>query len=380
MADITVTVITVVYNAASTIEHTIQSVLAQSYNDIEYIIIDGGSIDGTLDIIYKYCDKLAYFVSEPDNGIYDAMNKGIQKATGDIIGLLNADDWYEQGAIDVIVREFKRTDADVIGGETFFIDKKGKKRLRGNIPLSQMWKGMMSGHQAIFITKKAYDTYGLYDTSYKIAADYEIILRMYHRGAKIVIIDDILVNYSTTGISATAYVKTAEEHNLVIQKYMNYYPEIKEKILLLCRNRLENAKITYLYERYSNMILLIFNKLQVNLQNKIVIWGTGIWGTKIAEFCCRSNIRIDFFVDTDEEKQEHLFCGMDVKAPAVLEFYDGVVFIAVKNYDVEIAKKLVGLNNSNLQLVLLSDFINAAMAYYDEQNVKKIDSIIKDCK
>ena len=96
-----VSIITVVYNGAKTIEHTIQSVLNQSYKNIEYIIIDGLSTDGTQKIIEKYIDSISYFVSEKDNGLYDAMNKGIQKATGSMIGIINSDDWYNPYAVEI---------------------------------------------------------------------------------------------------------------------------------------------------------------------------------------------------------------------------------------------------------------------------------------
>ena len=104
-----ISIITVSYNAVKTIEDTILSVINQTYPNIEYIIIDGGSTDGTLDIIKKYQDKITYWVSEPDKGIYDAMNKGIAKANGELIGIINADDWYELDAVQNVVLEFNNT-------------------------------------------------------------------------------------------------------------------------------------------------------------------------------------------------------------------------------------------------------------------------------
>ena len=102
-----ISVITVVYNAKDTIERTIKSVIAQLYDNYEYIIIDGGSTDGTLDIIEKYRDKISYFISESDEGIYDAMNKGVLKATGDYVAFINADDWYEPNAFKLVASYIK---------------------------------------------------------------------------------------------------------------------------------------------------------------------------------------------------------------------------------------------------------------------------------
>lgn len=362
-----ITVITVVYNAIDTIERTIRSVFTQSYTNIEYIIIDGGSTDGTLGIIHRYRDRLAYFVSEPDRGIYDAMNKGIQKATGDIIGLLNADDWYEPDGIEAVVTEYKRTSPSIIAGGTWMIKKNGEKRLRNAVPFSTLWKGMMC-HQAIFISRKAYEMYGLYDTDYKIAADYELLLRMYHRGATVSIISDILVNYSCTGVSSTAYIESAEEANLTIQKYKGLYKAHEAEISRVCTERLKRARCSYCLENFPLLLAsAIYTKRK---QKKAVIWGTGSWGSVLAEFCCHSGIQIDFFVDSDEKKQKQLFYEIDVKSPIVLQKYIGIVFIAVKDYDVEIAEQLVDLNNEGLRWMTLRDFIDIAANCYDKQTVK----------
>lgn len=104
-----VSIITVVYNGAKTIEQTIQSVLNQTYENIEYIVIDGASNDGTQALVEKYVDNISYYISEKDNGLYYAMNKGIRKATGDIIGIINSDDWYGENAIKDIVDHFRET-------------------------------------------------------------------------------------------------------------------------------------------------------------------------------------------------------------------------------------------------------------------------------
>ena len=124
-----VSIITVVYNGAKTIEQTIQSVLNQTYENIEYIVIDGASNDGTQALVEKYVDNISYYISEKDNGLYYAMNKGIRKATGDIIGIINSDDWYGENAIKDIVDHFRENDVDLVYGQMITISENEKENI-----------------------------------------------------------------------------------------------------------------------------------------------------------------------------------------------------------------------------------------------------------
>ena len=176
-----VSIITVCYNSAETIENAINSVLSQTYQNIEYIIIDGGSDDGTLDLLAKYGSKLSKIISERDNGIYDAMNKGISLAAGDIIGILNSDDCYSDiDIINIIVDEFKHNDKDMLFADLMFVNKDNRilryysaKRFSPN----KLKFGIMPPHPTLFVKKNIYDKYGLYRLDFKIAADYEIFVR-----------------------------------------------------------------------------------------------------------------------------------------------------------------------------------------------------------
>lgn len=181
------TIITVSYNAADTIESTINSVLSQDYNDIEYIVIDGNSSDGTLDIIKKYDSKITKWISEKDKGIYDAMNKGIQFATGDIIGILNADDLYASSTvISKIVNKFIYTNSDAVYGDLKYVLKNDiNKTIRfwksGEYKEGKFLKGWMPPHPTFFVKKDLYDQYGLYRIDMPSAADYELMLRLIHK-------------------------------------------------------------------------------------------------------------------------------------------------------------------------------------------------------
>ena len=177
-----ISIITVCYNSAITLEDAIESVLAQNYLDIEHIIIDGGSTDGTVSILEKYKGRIAKVVSEPDEGIYDAMNKGINLATGDAIGILNSDDFYASNdVIENLVKSFS-SDADMVIGDVAFVDRANvQKRLRyvsgsGFTPWLLRF-GWMPPHPATFIRRNVYETFGHYKTDFAIAADYEFFVR-----------------------------------------------------------------------------------------------------------------------------------------------------------------------------------------------------------
>jgi glycosyltransferase involved in cell wall biosynthesis len=181
------TIITVSYNAADTIESTINSVLSQDYNNIEYIIIDGNSSDGTLDIIKKYDSKITKWISEKDQGIYDAMNKGIQIATGNVIGILNADDLYANSSvISSVINKFNHTNSDAVYGDLKYVLKNDiSKTIRfwksGEYKEGKFLKGWMPPHPTFFVKKDLYDRYGLYRTDMPSAADYELMLRLVHK-------------------------------------------------------------------------------------------------------------------------------------------------------------------------------------------------------
>lgn len=177
-----VSIITVCYNSSATLEDTIISVLSQSYSQIEHIIIDGGSTDGTSSILQKYERHLAKIISEPDNGIYDAMNKGIYHATGDVIGVLNADDFYESNeVIENLVTTFSR-EIDIVIGDVVFVDRlKLQKKLRyvsgSNFKPWTLRFGWMPPHPATFVRSNVYETFGCYNNEFAIAADFDFCVR-----------------------------------------------------------------------------------------------------------------------------------------------------------------------------------------------------------
>lgn len=183
-----VSIITVTYNSEKYLETCIRSVLSQTYHDIEYIIIDGSSKDGTKDIIERYKDKLAISISEPDHGIYDAMSKGIKSATGDIIGILNSDDLFENNqVVSTIVKEFEQDRAlEIVYGDLLYVlpdSTQTVKRRWISLPYYDKFfdEGHVPPHPTLYLKKGVYQKAGLFNLDYRLAADYEFMLRVFKK-------------------------------------------------------------------------------------------------------------------------------------------------------------------------------------------------------
>ncbi len=195
-----ISVVTVSYNAVATIEQTILSVINQTYPNIEYIIIDGGSTDGTVDIIKKYEDKIAYWVSEPDKGIYDAMNKGIARANGSFIGIINSDDWYVNDTISVIANLIiKNPDVDVFCGDMFVYYSPSKQKVQHSY-YNKIKSKMSINHPTCFIRSDIYLRKS-FSLDYKLASDYDFLLWCYQSGYRFYNVDKPLANFTVGGIS-----------------------------------------------------------------------------------------------------------------------------------------------------------------------------------
>lgn len=203
-----VSIITVCYNSAKTIEDTIQSVVNQTYDNIEYIVIDGVSTDNTLEIINKYKNQITTIICEKDKGIYDAINKGIGIATGDIIANLNSDDFYiDNNVIADVVATFEKEKTDTLYGDLYYVDAVDTNKI------VRYWKskaykeglflkGWMPPHPTFFVKKVVYQKHGLFDLQFKSAADYEIMLRFIHRfKTSIAYLPRVVVKMRVGGVS-----------------------------------------------------------------------------------------------------------------------------------------------------------------------------------
>lgn len=206
-----ISIVTIVFNRKNCIAECINSVLEQDYQDVEYLIIDGGSTDGTQQQIEPYKDRLAYYTSNKDNGIYDALNKGIGKATGDIIGILNSDDLFiGPTVLSQIVSTFKTTGADLVYAKGYFVDGNNKKKIKrvySSCPFHEklLFYGWIPLHTTIFVHRKVFEKYGIYNSAYKIAGDYEISLRWFkNKDIKKVFLNQWIVKMRLGGLSTSA--------------------------------------------------------------------------------------------------------------------------------------------------------------------------------
>ena len=220
-----ISIITVCYNSAATIRQTIESVLAQTYQDVEYIVVDGASKDGTISIVNEYFDRISTFVSEPDKGIYDAMNKGVSLATGDVIGILNSDDFYESNdAISCVAEQFLSSrESQVVFGDIVFVnaDDLGRVTRFYGAKKFKPWKlrfGWMPPHPATFVRAEAYRETGLYSVKYKIAADYEMFVRLLLvKGYKFSRLEKVLVRMRAGGVSTSGVRSSIRLNKEIVQ-------------------------------------------------------------------------------------------------------------------------------------------------------------------
>lgn len=248
-----ISIITVVYNSEDYLEATIKSVLNQSYDDYEYIIIDGGSSDRTLEIIQQYDCDLDYWISERDRGIYDAMNKGIALARGKIIGILNSGDLYAADALAIVAQlylEHQAQESLIITGAMYRFDEQSQlkfKQERSEIDLHRdINVGMPLNHPATFVIKKVYDTVGYFNPQYKICGDHDFLFRVYHsQQVKFIFTDRVLASMTMGGVSeklSSLWIRATEKiairkdklniiHNLAISARLILVGYIKHLLI-----------------------------------------------------------------------------------------------------------------------------------------------------
>jgi glycosyltransferase involved in cell wall biosynthesis len=216
-----ISIITVTFDCIETIENTIKSTLNQTYKNVEYIIIDGGSSDGTVDVIKKYEDYIFLWMSEPDRGIYDAMNKGIVNATGDYILFLNSGDLFY--SVEVLANIFSHhRNSDVIYGDTLVIDNVSDKKVIRAADLKSDWKSIPYCHQSVFVKTKVLKK-KLFNISYNVASDYNQYFQLKNSNCSFLKIDEIISIYDLNGFSIQNYVKLLYEYKSIsVNNQKNY--------------------------------------------------------------------------------------------------------------------------------------------------------------
>ena len=245
-----ISIITVTYNSEKYLEQTIISVIEQNYKNIEYIIIDGGSTDNTIQIINKFKNNINYFISESDKGIYDAMNKGIKIATGDVIGFLNSDDiYYDNNVLENIVNAFTNN-IDCLYGNIYFVDSNNINKIvrdysGKNFSLNQFAFGHMPPHPSFYASKKLYNIVGFFKSGYKIAADFDFLVRaLINNNAKYMYINLPFVKMRSVGVSSTFKNKIL----------------LNQEIFRSCNENMINTNYIKIYSKYFVKFFSFFKK------------------------------------------------------------------------------------------------------------------------
>ncbi|MDX2248417.1 MAG: glycosyltransferase family 2 protein [Bacteroidia bacterium] len=246
-----VSLITVCFNAESVIRTAIESVLAQDYPDIEYIIVDGASSDGTMNIVRSYGNKIHHVISEPDEGLYFAMNKGVARATGDIVGILNADDIYANNqVISRVVKEFQEKKVDMTFADLVYVKADDLSQVvryypgKGFVP-EKFAKGMMPPHPTYFVRQELYQKAGNFDTRYRICADFDLMVRLFVTHQKTYsYIPGILVHMRVGGNSAWG-------RNTL---------QINREMLLSLRSHGVKTNLLKIYSKYFTKIFQLLTK------------------------------------------------------------------------------------------------------------------------
>jgi glycosyltransferase involved in cell wall biosynthesis len=210
-----ISVVTVTFNSVHTVADTLESVAEQTYSNIEHIVVDGASTDGTLDVIERHCANVAKVISEPDRGIYDAMNKGLGMATGEIIGFLNADDVYaDHEVLARVTAAMKGDELDALFGDAeFFSPDRPDRPLRRyrsqHFRPDRIAWGWMPAHPTLFLRHQVFERFGMFRTDYRIAGDFELVARMFHTGTlRYRYLPEILVKMRTGGVSTAGWRST----------------------------------------------------------------------------------------------------------------------------------------------------------------------------
>ena len=219
-----ISVVTAVRNRRETLSRTLDSVLGQSFRSVEHIVVDGASSDGTLDVLQAYGDRIALWISEPDSGLFDAMNRGVSLSRGRYISILTSDDWYDSKAIEAVAATIAATQAEVVYGDHMFVvqDIGMQKRI---VATTDLYSGMTLGH-AIFASRSVYERLGLYDTRYGYSADLDFALRMQKSGAKFAHVESgaPLLYFSSGGTAEAHLFRASMEAADILRRRAGIWP------------------------------------------------------------------------------------------------------------------------------------------------------------
>lgn len=342
MADkLKISIITVCLNSVETIERTIISVLSQTYTNVEYLIIDGASTDGTCEVLNKYKDRLAYYCSEPDGGLYHAMNKGLQHATGDIIAFLNSDDWYVEDALSCVGAQFERTKADVLCLGVTRENENGERNDRySKVRIDEKgFERLEVFHPATFAKKSIFDEIGDFNTGYQLAADYDWLVRMKRHGYMIECINQVTTYYSDGGLSSKYWYEAQDESRQIDLRFAQSKEERADIDAIY-----ENKKV---YRKYYEMLeqkqlcYIDAEDMKQHIHGRVYIFGAGNMGKECRQLLQQNHIRIRGFIDNNKAMWGKMLEGYPVISPSEIDIENDVVVITVMQYEEEIKKQLI---------------------------------------
>ena len=342
MNEIKVSIVTVCFNEIDDIEKTIKSVLSQNYCNIEYIVIDGGSDDGTLDIIKKYSDRIHLFVSEPDNGIYDAMNKGIEYSSGDLIGFMNAGDYYDEGAISAVVDMYKKSKSDVIYGNVTRLGGKNEQVIYDSIKLENYYLRNQIIHQAIFVKTSLMKKRG-FNTIYGVLADYDFFLNLFYEGKEFTFLNYRICFYKGGGISETNEFQSITERKQIQMTLFEKDSALFEKYA----RGAQESYLYYMYEThkrcipfYEDYALEVLRDYLMHFES-IIVFGTGEISKKTISDL---RITVKYYVDNDETKQGDEFYGRTIyPVESLKNETGGVLLILSLDHDKQMIDQIESL-------------------------------------
>lgn len=362
-----ITVITVCYNSVKTIERTIKSVLAQNYDELEYIIVDGNSTDGTLDIIDKYRDEISVFISEPDQGLYDAMNKGLEKATGEVFAFLNSDDYYADNVLKSVNKYFSDNDVDLVSGNMYIcMNGINKKAVYDKSKAENMFFGVVYSHPALFAKRDLYIKYGGFDRSYKIAADSDWVMKVCLGGAKVLCVEDYFTYFSDGGISSRRQYLALEEEYRMALKYAerDEYAYLKKRINEFYSVQLKLAERR---ERKRNALEKRIEDIREILdRNKAYyIWGAGNRGLECLDIFEKIGLQITGVVDS--YKSGMVIRGYQVIKPENIDIRNSgnLICVTPEGYEKDIICKLRNLGIESERYFMYSNLLDQIIALGD---------------
>lgn len=373
-----ITIITVCLNRENTIEKTIQSVINQGYDGLEYVVIDGGSFDDTVDIIRRYERNLTYWISEKDQGIYDAMNKGIAKSTGEVIAFLNSDDWYKENTLAKVNSYFEKYNPMVLTGRVNTLQKGKWAKYIGALDCNKenIQMAMIYRQPAMFVRREVFERVGIFNTDYKIAADFEWMLRVYDAEIEIMCVEDVFTYFSSTGVSNTDTDRTIREARKIAldalehgEKYSLQEKETWRRKIIRCYDEQQatvEVKKIIRNQQLTEYLELRFLMLEYFREPSYVVWGIGIIGEDMYNLLMQLGLEVDCFVDRKSSRIVQTFHDRKVIAPQEL-VRGRKVIIASLEYEDEIAVQLDEMGfHEKADYILYSSILSKLVETYME--------------